>query len=57
MKSGDEYTVPLCHACHMALHAFGDERLWWDLLGIDPLDWAKSNYEAWRGDKNLNDCG
>lgn len=45
LKTGDQYTVPLCHKCHMLLHAFGDERLWWDLEGIDPIAWAERFYK------------
>jgi hypothetical protein len=29
----------------MKLHAFGDERTWWDLQGVDPKEWAKLNWE------------
>ena len=49
MKVGDNWCVPLCHSCHMKLHAFGDERTWWDLQGIDPLKWAKCNWEKFNG--------
>ena len=45
MKVGDNWCVPLCHSCHMKLHHYGDERTWWDLQGIDPIKWAKSNWE------------
>jgi hypothetical protein len=31
----------------MTLHRFGDERTWWDLEGIDPLEWAKKNWERY----------
>jgi hypothetical protein len=48
MKSGDDWAVPLCHACHEQLHKFGDERTWWDLEGIDPIKWAKDNYTNYR---------
>ena len=46
-KVGDNWCVPLCHTCHMQLHAFGDERTWWDLQGIDPLKWAKKSWESY----------
>jgi len=49
MKVGDNWCVPLCRPCHMKLHAFGDERTWWDLKGIDPLAWAKNNWEKFDG--------
>ena len=49
MKVGDNWCVALCHTCHMTLHAFGDEKTWWDLKGVDPLAWAKSNWEKFNG--------
>jgi len=49
MKVGDNWCVPLCHSCHMKLHAFGDERTWWDLQGINPLKWARVNWEKFNG--------
>jgi hypothetical protein len=36
-KVSDEYTVPLCRSHHRELHRRGDERVWWQQLGIDPL--------------------
>jgi hypothetical protein len=33
----------------MALHAFGDEQTWWDILGIDPIEWAKENWRKYNG--------
>jgi hypothetical protein len=33
----------------MKLHAFGDERTWWDLQGVDPKEWAKLNWEKFNG--------
>lgn len=47
MKVGDNWTVPLCHPCHMELHAMGDERTWWDLRGIDPLQWATEKWNEY----------
>jgi hypothetical protein len=32
----------------MQLHAFGDEKTWWDLQGIDPLSWAKNNFRKFK---------
>lgn len=49
LKVGDNWTVPLCHTCHMELHHYGDERTWWDLQGIDPLEWARANWEKFNG--------
>lgn len=52
MKVGDNWCVPLCHSCHMKLHAFGDERTWWDLQGVDPVSWARTNWEKYNVDRN-----
>ena len=35
-KPGDDLTVPLCPACHRDQHHYGDEVLWWQILGINP---------------------
>lgn len=37
VKNGDEFTVPLCRRHHEELHAMGDEKLFLDLFGIDPV--------------------
>jgi hypothetical protein len=42
-KSGDDWAVPLCADHHTELHAFGDEKTWWDLRGVDPVEWCKLN--------------
>ena len=47
IKVSDEWTVPLCHQCHMRLHAFGDEQTWWDLEGIDPIEWARRTWKEY----------
>ena len=39
-KSGDNFAVPLCPKHHTELHMYGDEKTWWDLKGIDPMDWC-----------------
>ena len=49
LKTGDNWVVPLYHRCHMQLHHYGDERTWWDLQGIEPLDWARKNWEKFNG--------
>jgi hypothetical protein len=49
VKVGDNWVVPLCHKCHMELHHYGDEKTWWDLQGIEPLAWAKDNWEKFNG--------
>jgi hypothetical protein len=47
-KTGDQYTVPLCHTCHMDLHNSPiSEKVWWATKGIDPVEWAERNYEKW----------
>lgn len=61
LKNGDNWTVPLCHAHHMELHASPmPERTWWSLRGIDPIKWAKHNYSQWEkynGDNDLPAAG
>lgn len=50
LKTGDEWAVPLCTPCHTSLHKM-QERLWWALRGIDPLEWcrnARASYETKR---------
>lgn len=48
LKTGDQYTVPLCHKHHMELHDNLPEKTWWALNGIRPLVWAEREYEEWR---------
>ena len=36
-KVSDRFTVPLCRLHHRDLHDRGNERLWWQDKGIDPL--------------------
>lgn len=49
-KTGDQWVVPLCHACHMSLHNFGGgETTWWDLRGVDPMEWASASWENFNG--------
>lgn len=41
-KVGDQWTVPLCGACHHNLHTFKEgERLFWAFEGVDALEEAK----------------
>src|SRR5262245_7740324 len=48
LRTGDQYAVPLCHACHMELHQHpSPERTWWALNGIDPVRWADREFAAW----------
>jgi len=44
--------VPLCRDCHSELHRYGDEKTWWDLIGIDPVNWAKVNWDRYNGDSD-----
>ena len=38
LKNGDDFTIPLCRKHHDELHAFGDEKLFLDLHGIDVIE-------------------
>jgi len=44
-KSADQWTLPLCHACHMRSHEVGEQPFWRD-LGLDPLMLAAALYRA-----------
>ena len=47
-KTGDQFTVPLCHQHHMELHDSPmPERTWWALNGIEPMVWAENCYKEW----------
>ena len=41
-KASDEFTVPLCRAHHREVHRCGDEGLWWQNTGTDPLVAART---------------
>ena len=41
-KVSDKFTVPICRLHHRELHRRGDERIWWESQGIDPLPIAAS---------------
>jgi hypothetical protein len=36
-KVSDRFTVPICRLHHRELHRRGNERVWWESQGIDPL--------------------
>ena len=36
-KVSDEFTVPLCRGHHREIHRCGDEAVWWNRVGIDPI--------------------
>jgi len=44
-KVSDEFAVPLCRTHHREAHCAGDERAWWEQVGIDPVKVAR---ELWR---------
>ena len=50
-KVSDRFTVPVCRLHHRELHRRGNERVWWQKQGIDPLVvaaslWAKTHTET-----------
>jgi hypothetical protein len=47
-KVSDEFTVPLCRSHHRELHRSGDEYLWWENRGIDPLKVARKLWKKTR---------
>jgi hypothetical protein len=44
-KVSDRFTVPLCRLHHRELHRHGNERLWWQNRGIDPLPVAAAHWK------------
>jgi hypothetical protein len=47
-RVSDEFTVPLCRSHHRELHRSGDEYLWWENVGIDPLKAARKLWKKTR---------
>ena len=48
LKTGDQYTVPLCRHHHDELHQSPmSEKTWWSVNGIKPLIWAENEYQRW----------
>jgi hypothetical protein len=50
-KVGDRFTVPVCRLHHRELHRRGNERIWWESKGIEPLGiaaslWSKTHEPA-----------
>jgi hypothetical protein len=39
-KPHDRFTLPLCGRHHREQHNHGNERLWWETKGIDPIFYA-----------------
>ena len=44
-KVSDRFIVPICRLHHRELHRYGDEQIWWQKLGIEPLNVAA---ELWK---------
>lgn len=51
-KVSDEFSVPLCRSHHRDLHRSGNECLWWESLGIDPLKVARQLWEKTRSTRS-----
>jgi uncharacterized protein YjlB len=47
VKPGDQWCVPLCRGHHEELHRCGDEDVFWDVKGLDPVEWAKRTFKEW----------
>jgi hypothetical protein len=50
-KVSDKFAVPICRLHHRELHRRGNERVWWQNQGIDPLVaaatlWARTHAAA-----------
>jgi hypothetical protein len=45
LKAGDQWTVPLTNDEHLALHAAGNERRWWESQSINPMPIAQELWE------------
>jgi hypothetical protein len=50
LKVSDEFTVPLCRLHHRELHRYGDERIWWQQLSLDPMPMAQRLWLRTRSD-------
>ena len=51
LKNGDDLAVPLCRQHHDSMHRFGREKVWWTLQGVDPVRWAKENWEQYNDNR------
>jgi hypothetical protein len=56
-KVSDRFAVPICRLHHRELHRRGNERVWWQNQGVDPLStaatlWA-STHAAAPGDAEI----
>jgi len=52
-KVSDYWCVPLCTPCHMDLHSH-DERLWWAMRGIEPLEWCNEHAARYKEAKKAS---
>ena len=50
-KASDEFAVPLCRSHHRAVHRAGDEKVWWEQAGIDPIKVARELWKRTRVDE------
>jgi hypothetical protein len=50
-KPSDEFTVPLCRSHHRSVHRAGNEQVWWQQAGIDPLKIARKLWKHTRTDE------
>jgi hypothetical protein len=56
LKVSDEFTVPLCRLHHRELHQYGDERIWWQRLSVDPKPMAQRLWLRTRPDGAASTC-
>jgi hypothetical protein len=47
-KVSDEFCVPLCRTHHRELHRSGNEALWWENVGLDPITVAGKLWQQTR---------
>jgi len=52
-KVSDKYTVPLCRLHHRELHRRGNERVWWQKQGIEPLAVAAALWKTMHNAEEL----
>lgn len=53
-RPSDCWALPLHYKAHEAQHKFGDERLFWELLGLDPIKICLALW-YWSGDDQAGD--
>jgi hypothetical protein len=52
-KPSDEFAVPLCRSHHRAVHRAGNERAWWQAIGIDSVKVARKLWKHTRMNEGL----